>query len=251
MPHSPHPGWRDAWSGADDAIPPFQAVLQALRQVPGLAGHIQGSTQGLPPGGHHGFMGRPAGPRPFQASHPQARHAQVGDAQAGHAHDGPAQRERLDQLLLATLSRVDPTFDAVRAMLARYMSAMPQGLAAVARRAVAADPALFLELYAHLRRSLEERSRDAPEDQDDAYAAEPPSGPSVDIREARARIRDAVAGRMAPPALENAGLGEDRPVPGARRAELGALKDRARQGQARDGDLLKYLELTGFGGSGR
>ncbi|WP_243357858.1 hypothetical protein [Fundidesulfovibrio terrae] len=60
----------------------------------------------------------------------------------------------------------------------------------------------------------------------------------------REAVRRATAGRMSPPVLESAGIMDDR-LPGAsRQAELKSLVKRVKSGGAREGDLLRYIELS-------
>jgi hypothetical protein len=70
------------------------------------------------------------------------------------------------------------------------------------------------------------------------------SGAGLDPRE---RIRRAVAGRLTPLDLERAGVLDDERGPRAsREAERQALLKRMRAGQAREGDSLRFLELSGL-----
>lgn len=54
-----------------------------------------------------------------------------------------------------------------------------------------------------------------------------------------------MAGRMSAPQLESAGMIDERSPGVARAAERAALVKRVKAGGAREGDLLKYLELCG------
>ena len=51
---------------------------------------------------------------------------------------------------------------------------------------------------------------------------------------------------MSPPQLESAGMIDERTPGAARAAERAALVKRVKAGGAREGDLLKYLELSGL-----
>jgi len=55
-----------------------------------------------------------------------------------------------------------------------------------------------------------------------------------------------MAGRVSAPQFESAGIIDERSPGAARAAERAALVKRVKAGGAREGDLLKYLELSGL-----
>ncbi|MFP5240535.1 MAG: hypothetical protein ACLGQW_11950 [Acidobacteriota bacterium] len=156
-----------------------------------------------------------------------------------------AQRKVMNnQVMLAVLKANDPLFEATYNRLARYIQRLPEKVQRVYLQAVYRTPGAFLDLYIHLRTSIENELNKH------AFQAEQPDHPAPQP-DTRARIRRAVAGRMAAPALESAGVLEERLGGAARSTELAELKARAKSGRAREGDLLRYLELSMNSGSGR
>jgi len=156
-----------------------------------------------------------------------------------------AQRKAVNnQVMLAVLKANDPLFAVTFNRLASYIQRLPEKVRRVYLMAVERTPGAFLELYIHLRTAIEndlnKPASNSVRQDHQAEEADP-----------RARIRRAVAGRMAPPSLESAGVIEDRLGGASRSSELAALKARAKSGQAREGDLLRYLELSMNSGSGR
>ena len=155
--------------------------------------------------------------------------------------EGVAVKQMNDQRLLQNLEAHDPLFRVVSPLMENYLSHLPGPLGRVILHTVASHPAMFIELYSHVRGYVERAISSRKNLQGN------PLPPSTATADPRARIRQAVAGRMSAPALENAGVIDDR-LPGANRnAQLASLKQRVKSGGAREGDLLKYLELSGFG----
>lgn len=124
-----------------------------------------------------------------------------------------------------------------------FLESLPARLRRIFLDQVDRTPGAFLEMYQDLRKHIVQefgllgKARVfAPQTNliPGAFAAKDP----------RAAVRRAVAGRMGPPALESAGIMDDR-LPGAsRQAELKSLVKRVKSGGAREGDLLRYIELT-------
>lgn len=141
-------------------------------------------------------------------------------------------------MLLATLQANDPLFQQTYKRVVNYVRTLPGKVQRPFLEAVDRTPGAFLDLYTQLREGIM-RDLGTPN-------RAPQSMPQPASDDPRARIRQAVAGRMSAPALENAGIMDDR-LPGATRAaERAALIKRVKSGGAREGDLLKYLELSGL-----
>jgi len=217
------------------AIPPTQAILAQLRARPGMLEHLEGidlDGDGIPD--------IPMGPPPMDPMGRMEWQAMMQQkqqmAQAAQARKA-RRKESNNQILLATLQATDPLFGATYTRLTEYIQSLPARVQRPYLEAVERTPGAFLDLYGHLREGILKELR----------AAKSPYGAmsqpaNADPREA---IRRAVAGRMSPPVLESAGVMDDR-MPGAsREAERAALVKRVKAGGAREGDLLRYLELCG------
>lgn len=147
-------------------------------------------------------------------------------------------KHRNDGVLIQTLAANDPLFPVVHPMMDDYIKHLPKGLAQHTLNGAREHAGLYLELYKHIRDFVAAAVSSAA----GGGGAPVPAAPPEDPREA---IRRAVAGRMSPPVLESAGMTDDR-LPGAsREAERKALVKRVKAGGAREGDLLRYLELCG------
>ncbi|WP_243311931.1 hypothetical protein [Fundidesulfovibrio agrisoli] len=226
-------------AAAPDAL---RSALAQLAARPGMIEHLEGidiDGDGLPD--------IPLGPPPMN---PMAR-AQWQAAMANRQRRGQerqvrrAQRKVLNnQVMLAVLKANDPLFATTYNRLASYIQRIPEKIQRVYLEAVDRTPGAFLDLYIHLRTAIE---YDLSKPVNNAM----PQDRQPDETDPRARIRRAVAGRMAAPALESAGVLEERLGGAARSTELAELKARAKSGRAREGDLLRYLELSMNSGSGR
>lgn len=213
---------------------PFQAVLADLKMRPGMVEHLEGiDVDG------DGVPDAPLGPPPMdpmgrmQWQNLMAQRQRMLQA----ARQRSAQRKaRNNQIMLAVLQANDPLFEATYTRLCSYVQRLPEKVQRPYLEAVERTPGAFLDLYVHIREGMERALNVS------TTATQPMPRPGdADPRE---RIRQAVAGRMSPPALESAGILDDR-LPGATRAaELAALKARCKAGRAREGDLLRYIELT-------
>ncbi|WP_243358364.1 hypothetical protein [Fundidesulfovibrio terrae] len=213
---------------------PLQAILASLKARPGMIEHLEGiDVDG------DGIPDAPMGPPPMdpmgrmQWQNMMAQRKQMMQA----AQQRRAQRKLVNnQAMLAVLQSNDPLFGYVLRRLEGYVRSLPAKVQRPFFEAVERTPGAFLDLYTHLRASVERDLRGT------APISQPMPQPGN--ADPRARIRQAVAGRMSPPALESAGILDDR-LPGATRAaELAALKARCKAGQAREGDLLRYIELS-------
>ena len=223
---------------------PFEAVMQRLIQTPGVLQHLQGGDangDGVPD-----FP--PLGPPP---SNPQDYRdwQMMGLMQQqmkrvffqNNQRDRAERKEFNDQRLLQSLEAHDPLFSTAFPVLKNYLAHLPGPLGQLIVQAVDSHPAVFIDLYKHFRDFVEHHANPGINFQGQ------PMSPATAAADPRQRIRQAVAGRMSAPALENAGVMDDRLPNASRKAELASLKTRVKAGRAREGDLLRYLELSGFG----
>jgi len=218
---------------------PFEAILAQLKARPGMVEHLEGidldgdGVPDIPFQPSPQMMADPMGRMQWQAML-QNRQNKMQAAQQRRTQ----RKEVNNQVLLATLQANDPLFQQTYTRLVSYVRRLPEKVQRPFLEAVDRTPGAFLDLYAQLREGLM-RDLGTPN-----RVPQSMSQPASD--DPRARIRQAVAGRMSAPALENAGIMDDR-LPGATRAaERAALVKRVKSGGAREGDLLKYLELSGL-----
>ena len=218
---------------------PFEAILAQLKARPGMIEHLEGidldgdGVPDIPFQPSPQMMADPMGRMQWQAML-QNRQRMMQGAQQSRIQ----RKEVNNQVLLATLQANDPLFQKTYGRVANYVRSLPDKVQRPFLEAVDRTPGAFLDLYKQLREGImrELGSTNRP----------PQSMPQPASDDPRSRIRQAVAGRMSAPALENAGIMDDR-LPGATRAaERAALIKRVKSGGAREGDLLKYLELSGL-----
>lgn len=214
---------------------PFEAVLSALKTRPGMIEHLEGID--LDGDGHPDAM-PPTGPPPMAPvgrMNWQAMMAQRQSRMQALRQHRLRQKEVNNRVILAHLQAHDPLFPQVYRKVIEFVHRLPAKLQRPFLRAVDETPGAYLDLYREMREVLLRHAGH--------------SGPAArrtmpSPEDPRAAIRRAVAGRMSPPVLESAGTVDDR-LPGASRAaELAALKARCKAGKAREGDLLRYIELT-------
>jgi len=206
-----------------------------MHMRPGMTEHLEGidlDGDGIPdiPIGPPPMdpMGRMQWQSMMQQKQQMAQIAQARKAQRKDANN---------KILLTALQASDPLFGATYTRLAQYVQGLPAKVQRPYLESVERTPGAFLELYGHLREGIVKELRAA---NSQAGAMSQPA--NADPREV---IRRAVAGRMSPPVLESAGVMDDR-LPGAsREAERAALVKRVKAGGAKEGDLLRYLELSG------
>jgi hypothetical protein len=242
----PQPGFAPSQIAAQPArsLPPMQPILAQLMARPGMIEHMEGidlDGDGVPDA--------PLGPPPMdpmgrtQWQNMMAQRQQM--MQAAQARR--AQRKAVNnQAMLAVLKANDPLFDRVYGWLDSFIESLPQKVKRTFLASIEQTPGAFVEMYSHLRDHLIGEVRRIQYGQPSGISPMPRPGNA----DPRARIRQAVAGRMSPPALESAGILDDRLPGAARSAELAALKARCKAGQAREGDLLRYIELSMGDGSG-
>ncbi|WP_243358247.1 hypothetical protein [Fundidesulfovibrio terrae] len=225
---------------------PFQSILARLMATPGMINHL--NAVDIDGDGNPDVMIPPLGPPPqdpmgrmrWQAMAEQ-RSRLVETYNRNKAQGRAARKNNNDNTLLQTLAAADPLFPTVYPMVADYIRHLPRGLGQHVMHGTNSHPGLFLELYKHIRDYLEAAIWGNSPARSGAMASRSAQAGAEDPR---ARIRRAVAGRMSAPVLENAGIMDDR-LPGATRAaELAALKARCKAGKAREGDLLRYIELS-------
>lgn len=165
-------------------------------------------------------------------------------AESGAAHPVQAAQARRTQraetnnrFMLATLEAHDPIFQQVHRKIGEFLHLLPVKLKRPFVRALDETPGAYLDLYQEMRGMLLHQAGIS-------GAGMSPGMRHTSGADPREAVRRAVAGRMGPPALERAGVMDDR-LPGASRAaELAALKARCKAGKAREGDLLRYIELS-------
>ncbi|WP_027191086.1 hypothetical protein [Fundidesulfovibrio putealis] len=204
---------------------PFETLLAHLKAQPGMVEHLEGidldgdGIPDIPPQPSPQMMAPPMGRMQWQAmlqNHQQARHARR------------AQRKAVNnEMLLAYLRTHDPLFGLVHAKVEAYVKALPLKLQRPVLRAVEETPGAYIALYKEMR----------------------------DMVTATMRIGGRMAGRhgqrrsvrrQGAPQLESAGMIDERSPGATRAAERAALVKRVKAGGAREGDLLKYLELSGL-----
>ncbi|WP_243358488.1 hypothetical protein [Fundidesulfovibrio terrae] len=216
------------------ASSPLRAALAQLAMRPGMLEHLEGiDVDG------DGVPDVPLGPPPMnpmgrmQWQNAMAHRQQM--MQAAQARR--AQRADVNnRVMLATLEAHDPIFRQVHRKIGEYVTTLPSKLQRSMVRSLTETPGAYLELYQEMRELLLHMSG--------AAGSGSRSGNTSASRDSRVAMRQAVSGRMSPPVLENAGVMDDR-LPGASRAaELAALKARCKAGKAREGDLLRYIELS-------
>jgi len=221
---------------------PFDAVIAQLMTRPGMAEHLEGidlDGDGIPdvPMGQPPMD--PMGRMQWQSMMQQRQQmAQVAQARK-------AQRKAVNnQVILAQLQARDPMFPHVQRWIKNFVDSLPVRLGRAVLEQVDRTPGAFLEMYSDMRRHfIEELSVKAGLNGFGGHGVMPAS--VANMRDPREAIRQAVAGRMSAPVLESAGVYDDR-LPGAsREAQKRALVKRVKAGGAKEGDLLRYLELCG------
>jgi len=203
----------------------FKAIKQGLMAMPGMAEHLCGidlDADGQPdlfvpqPGAP--FTGFSLPPLNGRGQHPATRAHRLRSKNA---------------TLLRTLAAHDPQFELVYPLVKEYIRHLPGMLAQHMLAAADSHPGMFLELYGHIRDFAETAGLTCD------HRPKQPSGAA-----SRREYRPDSAPRARPPHLESAGSIDDRQPAATRGGELAALKARARSGKAREGDLLRYIELT-------
>ncbi|WP_243368197.1 hypothetical protein [Fundidesulfovibrio soli] len=202
----------------------FKAIKQGIMTMPGMAEHLCGidlDDDGQPdlfvpqPGAP--FIGFSQPPLNGRGQHPAARAHRV---------------RRKNATLLSTLAATDPLFERVYPLVKEYIRHLPGMLAQHMLAAADTHPGMFLELYEHIRDFAETAGLAC------AHRVASPTGAG-----SGRMFRPDSASRPSPPHLESAGSIDDRQPAATRGGELAELKARARSGKARDGDLLRYIEL--------
>ncbi len=214
---------------------PFEAVLAQLKARPGMLEHLEGidlDGDAIPD--------IPAGPGPQEPMAAARWQAMTRDRQRliqAMRSRSAKRKEGNNRILLATLEANDPLFAQVAGRLAQYVQSLPPKIRAAYAQAVERAPGAFLELYTQLRAGMSASVGAGGQEAADRTAARAP--------EPRERIRRAVSGRMSPPVLEAAGMMGELQAGAGRASERAELVKRVRSGGAREGDLLRYLELCG------
>jgi len=212
---------------------PFDAVIAQLMTRPGMAEHLEGI--GLD---GDGIPDVPMGPPPMAPMGRMQWQAMMQHRQR-MAQARKAQRKAVNnQVILAQLQAHDPLYPHVKRWIEHFVESLPARLGWAVLEQVDRTPGAFLEMYSDMRRHfIEDLGVKAGLNGFGGHGMTPAR--AADMREPR------VAGRMSAPVLESAGVHDDR-LPGAsREAEKRALVKRVKAGGAREGDLLRYLELCG------
>jgi len=161
-----------------------------------------------------------------------------------------AQRKAVNnEALLAHLRANDPLFVHVKRWIEAFVESLPGKLQRAVLEQVERTPGAFLEMYSELRQHLMEEfgmTGKTKRGASGGYSVQGNPAFAPAVRDPRQAVRQAVAGRMSPPQLESAGMIDERSPGAARAAERAALVKRVKAGGAREGDLLKYLELSGL-----
>ena len=230
---------------------PFETILAQLKARPGMIEHLEGidlDGDGIPdipfssPPPH--MMADPMGRMHWQAMMQNRQQA----SQARQMRR--AQRKAVNnEALLAHLRANDPLFEHVKRWIEAFVESLPGKIQRAVLEQVERTPGAFLEMYSELRQHLMEEfgmTGLAKRGTSGGYSVQgnPTYAPAA--RDPREAVRQAVAGRMSPPQLESAGMIDERSPGAARAAERAALVKRVKAGGAREGDLLKYLELSGL-----
>jgi len=249
QPQSPFQSPRQS-SHSANAIP-FETILAQLKARPGMIEHLEGidlDGDGIP---DIPFSSLP----PHMMADPMARmqwQAMMQNRQqASQARQmRRAQRKAVNnEALLVHLRANDPLFEHVKRWIETFVESLPGKLQRAVLEQVERTPGAFLEMYSELRQHLMEEfgmtgktKKTAP----GGYFVQGNPSFTQAARDPREAVRQAVAGRMSPPQLESAGMIDERTPRAARAAERAALVKRVKAGGAREGDLLKYLELSGL-----
>jgi len=230
---------------------PFETILAQLKARPGMVEHLEGidlDGDGIPdiPFGSPPpqMMADPMTRMQWQAMMQNRQHA----SQARQMRR--AQRKAVNnEALLAHLRANDPLFEHVKRWIEAFVESLPGKLQRAVLEQVERTPGAFLEMYSELRQHLMEEFGMAGKAKKGAPGIYSMQGNPVfapAARDPREAVRQTVAGRMSPPQLESAGMIDERSPGAARAAERAALVKRVKAGGAREGDLLKYLELSGL-----
>ena len=97
-------------------------------------------------------------------------------------------------------------------------------------------PGAYLDLYKEMRDLLELFTRLGMRGKRHSFSQS---------QQGAGEVYQSMAGRMSASQLESAGMIDERSPGAARAAERAALVKRVKAGGAREGDLLRYLELCG------
>ncbi|WP_027189553.1 hypothetical protein [Fundidesulfovibrio putealis] len=199
---------------------PFEAVLAQLTMRPGMIEHLEGidlDGDGIPD--------LPLGqPSPQMLAHPMGRmqwQAMMQDRQntMRAAHQRHTQRKEINnQVLLAHLQANDPLFMQVHAKVGEFVRTLSPKLQRPFLRAVEETPGAYLDLYKEMR----------------------------DLVKISLRLGGHGARRSGPRDQRDVDQsGDEGQSVAVRSAERAALVKRVKAGGAREGDLLRYLELCG------
>lgn len=249
FPHqSPFLSFRQAILGA--SAMPFETVLAQLKARPGMIEHLEGIDLDW-----DGIPDIPLQPSPEMMADPMARmqwQAMMQNRQqASQARQmRRAQRKAVNnEALLAHLRANDPLFVHVKRWIEAFLESLPGKLQRAVLEQVERTPGAFLEMYSELRQHLMDEfgmTGKAKKGAPVGYSVQGSPAFAPAARDPRQAVRQAVAGRMSPPQLESAGMIDECSPGAARAAERAALIKRVKAGGAREGDLLKYLELSGL-----
>ena len=249
QPQSQFPPFRQSTLGANAM--PFETILAQLKARPGMIEHLEGidlDGDGIPdiPFGS---------PPPQMMADPMARMQWQAMMQNRQQASQARQMRRAqhkavnNEALLAHLRANDPLFEHVKRWIDTFVESLPGKLQRAVLEQVERTPGAFLEMYSELRQHLMEEfgmTGMAKRGTSGGYSVQGNPAFAPAARDPRQAVRQAVAGRMSPPQLESAGMIDDRSPGAARAAERAALVKRVKAGGAREGDLLKYLELSGL-----
>ena len=242
---NPSPERTTALAGHVGQTLPFEAVVNQLLLRPGMVEHLEGiDLDG---------DGSPDIPLPPPPMEPMARIQWQTLASERQQRLERSERRRMqrrqinNQVLVAHLQAHDPLFRHILRWIETFLESMPARLGRAVTEQIDRTPGAFLELYSELRRhfvsafALHGGMRDF----GGGATMQGDFGVPGAFTQPHNSLRPVVADRMTAPVLESAGADEARAASASRAAEKAALVKRVKAGGAKEGDLLKYLELCG------
>ncbi|MFP5223534.1 MAG: hypothetical protein ACLGSA_14680 [Acidobacteriota bacterium] len=213
---------------------PFEAVLAQLKARPGMIEHLEGidlDGDGIPD--------IPFQPSPEMMAHPMGRmqwQAMLQSRQQASQMRRAQRKAVNNETLLAHLRANDPLFEQVHAKIGDFVRTLSPKLQRPFLRAVEETPGAYLDLYKEMRDLLDLFTRLGVQGTRHSF-----SHSQRDSGEGYPSMGNRLSGGW----RGNKEIEEGRQSDAACAAERAALVKRVKAGGAREGDLLKYLELCG------
>ncbi len=214
VPPAAHPGQTTS----------FESLVNRLLLYPGMAEHLEGMDLD-----GDGIPDIPIGPPPSDPGQFMRWRAAMTNRQTmlqAARSRRSIRKEHNNQLLLRHLRAHDPLFEQVQKKLQDFVRHLPERLRRPFLRAVEETPGAYLDLYREMR-GVQQQSRRGADQVRTGYGTLP----------AGVRRNSQTARNEAQPEARRGGTPE---------AERLALVRRIKAGGARDGDLIRYMELSGF-----